>query len=249
MKYLYRYILLTLFISWGISTKNNDSAYYKHYECLDFDEYIQQQHSALRVKEYSRPMGAPQYCDDDGTILPWYTKPFLEVLTTWDIKEWDIFEWGSGYSTVWYALHCKSITSVENNQKWAHAMQENIQQLGLANATIKLRKTGYSIGEMIFLSEGGQTSEYVLAINENDAQYDCIIIDGMHRNTCAQHILAHLKPGGIIIVDNANQKSIGIDSTATFRLLDGLKHYSYLQPDCAMYPDWRTDYWIYEPTV
>jgi predicted O-methyltransferase YrrM len=103
--------------------------------------------------------------------------------------------------------------------------------------------TDFVLGFTPDLCYDGKNSQYVLAIEEDDKQYDCIIIDGVHRNTCARHILSHIKPGGIIIVDNADQNSIGINSKYIFKLLNKYQHYSYLQPD-SIYPDWRTDYWI-----
>jgi hypothetical protein len=91
------------------------------------------------------------------------------------------------------------------------------------------------------IGDGGEESPLVNSIDENGALYDCIIIDcSYHRNTCAMHALKHLKENGVLILDNANQASVGLDSTATFELLKEYEHYSYSQPG---HYDWRTDFW------
>lgn len=178
-----------------------------------------------------------QFIDNNGMVFPWYTKPFLDVLITWNIKNWDVFEWGGGYSTVWWAAHAKHVVTVDNNEEWLTGVQKNLDQLNLHNVILKHRVTDSHAD----IGDGGQTSPYVLAIDEDDKLYDCIIIDGRHRNTCATKVLAHLKPGGILILDNANQASCDLNSLPTFELFKDYVHHSYLQPG---HRDWRTDYWI-----
>ena len=40
---------------------------------------------------------------ETGLVFPWFVRPFLDVLKTWDITNWDIFEYGCGFSTLWFA--------------------------------------------------------------------------------------------------------------------------------------------------
>lgn len=172
-------------------------------------------------------------------VFPWFTKPFLDLFTTWDMQEWSVFEWGTGYSTLWLANRCKQVVSVDNNTQWIQSVREGLHEHGLENVILKHRipAAPYAIGD------GGEESLFVTAIDEDDALYDCIIIDGdFHRNACAQRSLKHLKRGGILILDNANQATIGLDSSATFELLKDYPHFSFQQPG---HPDWKTDFWIY----
>lgn len=180
-----------------------------------------------------------QYKDKNGMVLPWYTKPFLDELVTWDIANWDVFEWGGGHSTIWWAAHCKHVVSVDGNIDWVTAIDNTLRILNLNNVTLKLRipdATCYNIGD------GGENSAYVNSIDEDDKLYDCIIIDGeCCRNTCATKVIKHLKPNGILILDNANQATIALNSEKTFNLFKQYQHYSFKQPN---HVDWRTDYWI-----
>jgi hypothetical protein len=215
---------------------------YSNFEYLEFDQF---QKLCLETRNNAfHAIGNNQYKDDQGNILPWYTPAFLQELLSWDIKDWEIFEWGAGYSTLWFGKHCKSVTSIESSKQWMNFLTKEVERRNLTNVTIKLRKTNYSKNHFgsLKLADGGETSQYVLAIDEDDKLYDCIIIDGFHRNSCAFHVLKHLKLGGILIVDNMDQKSLGIDSNPISKLFEGYEHHSFAGPK-NLYPDWKTDYW------
>ena len=133
-----------------------------------------------------------QFVDQDsGQVFPWYARPFLDELVTWDIKDWNVFEWGSGYSTLWFASHCHSVVSVDTSREWVRILQQELDSDLKSKVILKYRPGGPQI------QIGGGDS---LFVNSDDAVYDCIIIDGAcHRNTCAEHVLKHLKPDGILI--------------------------------------------------
>lgn len=187
-----------------------------------------------------------QCIDIAGDVLPWFSSPFLDVLQTWDISSWNIFEWGSGYSTLWFSKHANHIKSVEIDLSWFELLSKEINHLNIKNIDYYYKTseesnvtTGHGIDSNI-----GENSEYVNIINETEEKYDCIIIDGKHRNTCAKHALNHIKNNGIIILDNANQASINLDSTPTFELFKKYEHFSFLDPIHGSAKDWKTDYWI-----
>src|SRR5262249_10082875 len=160
--------------------------------------------------------------------FPFFTQPFLEILSQWDITSWDIFEWGSGYSTIWFANHCRSIVSVDHDIGWISSIKKELAMLHLINVILKERRPDLS--QEFYIGDGGEDSAYVKAIDEDDRLYDCIIIDGQfHRNACGNHVLSHIKKGGIIILDNANQATIGNDSAPIFDLLKDYEHHSFLQ--------------------
>ncbi|MDB2614287.1 class I SAM-dependent methyltransferase, partial [Chlamydiales bacterium] len=182
-----------------------------------------------------------QFLDAEGKVFPWYTKSFLDELVTWDISDWEILEMGSGYSTAWLATHCKNLVSVENDVQWAEAVQKDLKHQKIKNVQFKVRDDALT-REV----NGVMSSHFVEAMDEDDKLYDCIVVDGADvtcRNQCVYKALNHIKLGGVIILDNANQATCGIDSTPAFQLLSGYKHYSFKQPN---HPDWRTDYWVIE---
>lgn len=178
-----------------------------------------------------------QSIDSKGNIFPWFTNSFLKELAKWDISNWDIFEWGSGYSTLWFSQNCKNLTTIEHSLEWGKAVQASLDKLNIKNVSLKIRKGS----KQEDIGDNGLETSYVEAIEEENKKYDCIIIDGIHRNDCAFKAIKHIKPGGIIILDNADQKTIGLNSTPTFELLKQYELKSYPQKNHA---DWKTVYWI-----
>jgi predicted O-methyltransferase YrrM len=182
---------------------------------------------------FPEPLNKEQRKDAQGLVFPWLTEPFLELLKNWDLRNWDCFEWGAGYSTIWFSKHANSITSIESREPWAIAVQEHIDRLQLTNSTLKYR--------IALTNPDRNSSPFSHAIDEDDKLYDLILIDGAQRNWCAERALNHIKSGGIIILDNADQRSLGIKSQPTFELMKKYEQHVYAQPDN---PDWKTVYWV-----
>ena len=184
-----------------------------------------------------------QYLDERcNAVFPWYAKPFLDELAKMDTKKWSVFEYGSGFSTLWFALNCQTVISVENDAFWSNAVREYIVSANITNTTV-LHHNGPN--DSIFF--GGYDDPYIKSIEEYKMEFDCIIIDGIYRNETALNAVNYVKDGGILIYDNFDQKSIGGSCQEVEEFLSCYEHHSYLHP-ASMHPnninDWRTDYWI-----
>lgn len=157
--------------------------------------------------------------DTNGLIFPYYTWTFLDVLKTWDVSNWDVFEYGMGYSTLWWRDKAKMVDGVDNQLDWA-------TRFGGRCESIK--------------------EHYLQAPSKI---YDCIIIDGEPvewRDECTIHALQHLKPNGILIIDNYRQASCDCANwTQTDALLQNYPKYIFHQPG---HQDWKTAYWIVNPS-
>lgn len=118
-----------------------------------------------------------QYQDtDSGLIMPWYTLPALEWLKKQDTKKWYVFEYGCGYSSIWWKINCKFLYSIDHSEQWAK-----------------------SVGA-IHINEEEEYASWITSIDK--IKYDCIIIDGIQREKCTVYAIDKLKSGGIIIIDN-----------------------------------------------
>jgi hypothetical protein len=123
--------------------------------------------------------------DADGSPLPWYTYPAIEYLRQLDVSDWAIFEYGSGNSTLYWAGRCRQVTAVEDDPDWHRALLAKIPP----NVT--------------YLFET-DPERYAGAPARAGHGFDCIVIDGSARPRCAQSAAEFLKPGGLIILDNAD---------------------------------------------
>ena len=50
--------------------------------------------------------------------IPWVTYPFIDFLSGRLNRELEVFEFGSGNSTLFFAERVKQLTSVEHNKDW-----------------------------------------------------------------------------------------------------------------------------------
>ena len=120
--------------------------------------------------------------DNQSNPIPWWSYPAIYFIQSLDLSKSDIFEYGSGNSTIFLSKRCKSITSVEHDVAWQKIIQP------------KLKKRLHMVAD--------NPQDYSEAINKFSKKYDIIIIDGQYRAECAKQALTHIKSGGFIILDN-----------------------------------------------
>ncbi len=123
--------------------------------------------------------------DQAGDPVPWYTYPAIEYLRGLDFSEKDVFEYGSGYSTLFWSRHAREIVAVEHDSEWHARMSPMIPQ----NVSYRLLP---------------EKEAYLEAIDECPRLFDVVIIDGEHREECVSFALAKLKEDGLIILDNSD---------------------------------------------
>ncbi len=190
----------------------------------------------------------------DGKAMPGFASPMLADLRTWQMEGWRVFIWGAGdrpseHVISWFARRCAQITYVDWDQKWINQLQQFVNSLKLTNVKFycheieRLEVERKVFGRMAVntFSDYGEKTTYVHSIAQAGIKYDLIIIDGHHRNTCTIKALDWIKPGGRIILNDANQKTMGIDSIRAYQALSAYPHFSFLHPGDW---DWRTDYWV-----
>jgi predicted O-methyltransferase YrrM len=140
--------------------------------------------------------------------MPWFTLPTLEWLKSIDISQWKVFEYGAGYSTVWFRLNCKEVISIDSNEAWAQAML----------AWFEDDKTKY-IHSIANEKTYGEL-------------YDLIVVDGSWREECVNYCLDFLKPGGYLIIDNFGQEDYPQDAVdRTLKLLEDWPVEVHKQPN------------------
>lgn len=117
--------------------------------------------------------------------LPWYTYPAIEFLQQYDFSTSDVWEFGSGNGSKFWAVRARTVTSLESDPQW---YKRGIQELS-SNQILLLRP---------------EEEKYVNAIHELNKMYDVIVIDGKYRYNCAVEALKRIKNGGMIILDNSD---------------------------------------------
>jgi len=123
--------------------------------------------------------------DARGEALPWYTYPAIDFIRQMDVRQWDIFEYGAGYGTLFWQRLAREVVTVEHDQVWLARIREKAG----ANGTLLLR-------------QGGR--DYVTAIAEAGKPFDLIVIDGICRRRCAEQVDRYMRESSVVILDNSD---------------------------------------------
>lgn len=144
-----------------------------------------EQNSALAKKGYflSRRLQLP--IDNSHRPLPWYTYPCIDFLEKRLNPKWSVFEYGSGYSTLWWATKVNKVVSVESDKNWYNA----VSLKKLDNMQIYLQTESY---------------DYINTVSKG-SPYDIICIDGVYRNECVKKAINNLTQDGVIVFDNSDR--------------------------------------------
>ena len=70
-----------------------------------------------------------------GGPVPWFTYPAIDFLDRVDTKDFTVFEWGGGNSTLWWAKRVRSVRAVDHDTKWYEIVRKGMP----ANAKIELQ--------------------------------------------------------------------------------------------------------------
>jgi hypothetical protein len=142
-----------------------------------------QRHGYLRSAFSQRCVNA------DAAPVPWFTYPAIEYLQQLDLRDRTVFEYGSGHSTLFWAGRSRQVVAVEHDAAWSAFVSRQLP----GNCQLMLEP---------------DYERYVRAIERSPELFDVISVDGLvqrrGRAKCALLAVRHLKPGGMIVLDNAN---------------------------------------------
>jgi hypothetical protein len=151
---------------------------------------LQIQRSLLVRYGWLRSWWIGRSVDASGAPLPWIAYPAIDFISLFDFTDANVFEWGSGFSTLWWAPRCKHIASVESSPMWVPYIK------GLLPESVDLIVTALDVDAGIDA-----------LLERVDKQHDVFVIDnnGPFRWRCAQAASANQAPGEFIILDNSDQ--------------------------------------------
>lgn len=187
---------------------------------------------------------------------PWLTPNAIRFLEDW-LRAGDCgFEWGSGRSTIWFAKRCRCITSVESDDQWYAKVREMLRahdvsgRVDYRHVVCPLRATDEP-------PDHPYANQIDLCKVES---LDWVLVDGKIRLTCMQRAMEKLKPGGLLILDNAN-RYVPNDGHGKFttvrefrrhpkneqwrRVLNALSDWRWVNTSNGI---WDTRFWIKPPS-
>jgi predicted O-methyltransferase YrrM len=137
-----------------------------------------------------RPWYAPRGADEIVPV-PWLhpsATAYLESLLRPDMR---VLEHGAGGSTLWFAERVKKVVTFEHDQRWI----DKIMALAPVNVTVYI--------------------DYYTSILKVPT-YDLFFIDGARegRGFCLDTAHLKVKPGGYVVLDNANRPEYAAERKA-----------------------------------
>lgn len=127
--------------------------------------------------------------DANKKSIPWVTYPFIAFLEKRLNKQLNVFEYGSGDSTLWYADRVQSIDAVEHHFEWYQYVSSK-------------KKTNMEVKHVPLDYNG----KYAKAVLLSGKRYDVVIVDGRDRNQCMEEACKALSPSGVIVLDNSERQ-------------------------------------------
>ncbi len=132
-------------------------------------------------------------------FYPWITIEMVNILEN-VLKKSDVgFEFGSGYSTIWFAKNTAKITSIEHDDGWFKKVTFMLKKQNLEHKSKVIEISGVDEIKMTGVDN------YIRPIYEiKDCSLDYCFIDGIFRDSCLVVAIPKLKHGGILIMDNVD---------------------------------------------
>lgn len=198
-------------------------------------------------------LGFEKRCPD----APWLAESAILLLDSY-LKPTDVgIEWGSGRSTLWLARRVAHLHSIEHHGGWHRAVREKLRAAQLThNVTCEFIPCDY--GE---IDEPLEHPYANVAHAMGNGSLDFALVDGIIRASCVEAVLAKLKPGGLLILDNANrfipnhyltghttvhEPRSKPRSAAWTHIMEQLKDWRWINTTNGI---WDTRFWIKNPAV
>ncbi len=146
--------------------------------------------------------------DRRGRPLPWLTYPAIDFLDSLDYSGRTVLEFGSGYSTLWWAERADSVVALEADQRWLDSMASSMP----ANATVMALPTDPADKYHRTVDVDSFLAEHL-----GERRFDVIVIDGVDRVGTARAALKYLTDDGFVVADNSDSHML---TDGTMPILD-----------------------------
>jgi SAM-dependent methyltransferase len=150
--------------------------------------------------------------------IPWMPFRAIQWLDAYIGPQSVVFEYGSGTSTLRWAKRAKRLISVEHVPLWQAKVKAALEREGLRNCEVRLVLADSEPDQgsvdpsdpETYASRGSKDTfkAYVYQVETfPDNSFDIVIVDGRARPAALRHATKKVKPGGFVLLDDANRPS------------------------------------------
>lgn len=160
----------------------------------------------------------------DLKAIPWMNYAFVELLDERLNKDLRMFEYGAGFSSLYFAERVKEVVSIEYDKAWEEKLRDLLKHCTNHKLIVE------SVGDA-----------YINAAKSENSLFDLILVDGRERVACFESGIAALTKQGVIILDDSDreeyQSAFEIAKRQGFRHLriSGLKPFSFLREESTIF--------------
>jgi hypothetical protein len=124
--------------------------------------------------------------DANNSPVPWCTYSYNQFIENQLTKKMSLFEYGSGYSTLFYSKRVNKVIALEHNMSWVEQLRPQIDD----NT------------ELVYKTLSDNYSTYILSRPEF---FDVIVIDGRQRVKCIESAIQKVSAKGIVVLDDSER--------------------------------------------
>jgi len=146
--------------------------------------------------------------------IPWYCYEAINFLEQKNLKDFLIFEFGCGASTLFYLRKGCKILCIETNKRWFEFIVDLIRKQQIKSDFLVIDQKNFFKNQNIeiHLMEDGLTNEKYQNFCQNISQernilFDYIIVDSLKRYLCCKNSITALNKTGAIILDDSERKN------------------------------------------
>ena len=150
---------------------------------------------------------------------PWTSQASIKAFEKILNKNMVGFEYGSGFSTLFFSKHLKHLTSVEHNEEWFKIVKTKLKDQGINNVDyhfIPSSKTEKNVDYAFYKNYQLTSKDFTIRKEYHDyfsfvstfanEHFDFIIVDGRARVECCLNAIPKLKAGGLFVLDNSDRE-------------------------------------------
>ena len=162
--------------------------------------------------------------------IPWLTTDSIKFLEQYFLENKNprVLEFGSGASTIWFARRTNHLVSIEHQGNWYRMVKKRLKEVRKNHVKLILKPKPY----------------FSICSSFEKESFDLIVVDGRHRIKCIKGSIPLLKPGGVMMLDNADKPWF----SEAYEIMSSWKCVETEQvgPDACGFsaPGWKTTWWI-----
>jgi hypothetical protein len=131
-------------------------------------------------------------CKSDGSEVPWMNYCVIAFLEQRLQRDFRVFEYGSGFSTIFLSRLVESVRSVEHDLAWFNKLMPRL------GGNVEL-----------LLCREDENGDYCRRIHATGEQYDVVLVDGRDRVNCIKQSIGAMSGRGVILLDDSQRPEYG----------------------------------------